>query len=1330
LRGITRAPYGAPTRRRPARRTNGGTSASNPVRPIGALSFAAAALLALALPTLASATVAPPHNLLTFPQRDFVSASGYDVTHTYTVEVLHPTSLTPVGTVTGVNPVEDPATPGLGLIEVNHPGGACWVGTTPDIRAGDTLRIKDETTGAADTSLVRNVTAQRPVQTAAGTVQVHGTAQDAAGNPLPIAELEQRMVAPRDAFLANGRRTLRATSAAGSDGTLAYDPVGPSNPNGTNWTATYSGLVAADVTRALNAESRIMWIDPAVPTTESTIYENGAGAIAGPAAPCTAPLEKLPPPPGSENVPPSTPTGLAATVTNGNTVALTWTASTDNVGVTNYGVYRDGVEIATVQNADGSAPAPTTFTDRNVPPGAYTYTVDAGDAVGNRSGPSNGQSLTTARPVATLPAGTVVHDPPASPIQIISFPARDFISSTGFLASDTVQVQVLRSEGGQLVLVSSATQIPQQDPKAGPTDPFAGLVEVNHPGGACWDGATPDIRPGDIVRTIAYRTDGTIRTVDETKTANAVTQRPVVVKEASSSTAADGIIEVHGVAIDGNGDPLPADQIEQRLVANKDAFDFNGRRTLRAGGAGKDGTMSYDADDPTGTHWTARYTGLDANDIARAIGRAPFPGAESRILWLGSQPLAALELTIYENDGATAVVNGPAAPCTAPQEPLDTAPPTFAAAQPLTAAQVTGTADVKLTWSPASDDVAVFGYRVYRDGQPLRNVGPDATTFTDHNVVGAHTYQIDATDAASPGPGGNAQGTPWGNRSAKTDPVTVNGTDVTAPTVPGNLVARAAADGSVALTWTASKDDVGVTEYGVYRDGTLVGTAKNTDGSAPAPATFTDSGATVGTHTYKVDAADAAGNRSIQSSAATVNVTGTADTVAPSKPASLTATTPNVHVPDVKLTWPASTDNVGVTGYGVWRRRTIPGTTAPAYTKIADVAETALTYTDANVTPATYQYVVDAVDSAGNRSAKSAAKTVVVASDPPTGAHQLIAFPARDFLSTTGYAPNTAYSFSVIRGTTVFATSTTATSDAAGVVEVNHPGGACWNRITPNIRPGDVVRITGPDGVAEQTTVADITAERPIVTAIDPATGGGTVVVHGTAKIGANQVPVDQIEQRLVANKDLFDVNGRRTVRAGGAGTDGTLKYDSATSTRWTATYKFSTPNDLARAAGGTSSTGTTFVGAESRLLWLGRSPLAGNEQTIYENGPGVTGGPAAITGCTPGPAQTPVPNAALSPTGLTFGPQAVGTTSATQSVTLTNTGGAPMHVTRVYIAGLNPADFTVTPTGAATVAAGGSLIVKVAFKPKATGTRQANVSFADDAANTTDQTVPLVGGP
>lgn len=606
-------------------------------RPFLKKAAAAAALSAalLALPGSASAAVAPDHLITAFPQRDFVSAEGYNPDHLYTLEVQHPN-----GTISGT--VTDVAPDSAGLLEVNHPGGACWVGVTPDIRAGDIVRIIDQSAPAGtapDESTVRNVTAQRPVQTAPDTVQIHGTAQDALGNPLPVGELEQRLVAPGDLFLVNGKRQISATSAAGSEGTLSYDA-----PGSINWTATYK-LLPADVDRALNAESRGMWIDPSVPSTETTIYENGAAAVAGPSAPCTAPLEKLPPPPGSELVPPSTPTGLTASFLNGS-VSLNWQPSTDNVGVTDYGVYRTDnatgltTAIGTVQNPDGSAPAPTSFVDKNVAPGSYTYTVDAGDAVGNRSAQSAG-STTTA--TARVTAAAATNAPPVAPHSLIAFPARDFISADGYAPNTPYTFEVVRN--GEII--STSTPI---------VSDATGLAEVNHPGGACWEGVTPNIQPGDQVRIVAP--DGTS---DATTVAGVTAERPIVTS--TDPVTGGGTIEVHGTAQDATGAPLPIDQIEQRLVAPKDAFDLNGRRTIRAANAaGEDGLLTYDA--PGSTKWTAKYTLQTPDDLARAVGGKStsgtvFDGAESRILWLGSTPAAGTELTIYEN--GPAVTGGPAA---------------------------------------------------------------------------------------------------------------------------------------------------------------------------------------------------------------------------------------------------------------------------------------------------------------------------------------------------------------------------------------------------------------------------------------------------------------------------------------------------------------------------------------------------------------------------------------------------------------------------------------------------------------------------------------------
>jgi hypothetical protein len=1299
--------------------------------------FTALATTSSAAPIAAGVNNPPTgtRSILVFPQRDFVSASGYAATDQVVVYLIHPNGTTwSTDPNAPITPADDPrAAPGApfaGIVEVNHPGGACWFGTTPDIRPGDVVQIDivgGPNAGQADATTVSNITVQRPVQTGAGTVVVHGTAVATDGvSQLPVAQLEQRMVANRDAFDANGRRTLRATSAAGADGTLSYDAAGS-----TNWTATYTGLDAADVTRTLGAEARVLWLGAAVaPALESTIYENGAAVTPGPALPgCTAPLEKLPPPPGSELVPPSDVTNLTATLVGTNTVRLNWDAATDNVGVTSYGIYRDGVALFNVQNPDGSAPAPVTFTDKNVPPGTYIYTVDAADAVGNRSvNQSNGATVTTTAQVATLPAGTVVNDPPVAPVQIISFPSRDFISSSGFDEADTVDVQLLRKVDGTpgLTVIGSADGvIPQADPRAAPGDPFAGIVEVNHPGGANWDGPTPDIRTGDIVRTIAYRfaADGSqqIRTVDQTKTANVtVTRLGVTATAESQPGASDGSVRVHGVAMQADGSPIPLGQFEERMIANRDAFALNGRRTIRAGGAGRDGTLTYDANDPTGTHWTAVYSGLVQQDVDRIMGTAGFPGAEFRALWLGSQPLAGLELTIFENGGL--IANGPSIPpctatCTAevPDSTRPSVPSTLTATVPSGSPR-----NVDLRWGASTDNVAVYGYGIYRDGIRIANLDASVTSYTDTSVSpGPHGYTVDAVDAASPDAGApSGQNKEWGNRSFKVDPpVTATVTDTTPPSVPADLAATVGV-GSVSLAWSASTDDVGVVGYGVYRGG-----VKIADVTA---ATYSDTGLALGSYAYSVDAVDAAGNRSVRSPVVNAVVTAVPDVTAPSVPTGVTAaTTPDIHGRDVTVAWAASTDDTAVAGYSVYRNGV----------KVATVNDVTLAYVDRNPGTGTYAYTVDAFDSAGNRSAQSApAATAVVANDPPVAPHSLIAFPARDFISATGYTPGATYTFSLIRVGQTY-TSASFQADATGLIEVNHPGGTCWNVNTPDMRPGDVIRITDANGVADQTTVANVTAERPI------ATAAGTVVIHGTAAdANGNPIPVDQLDQRLIANRDAFDRNGRRTLRAGAAG-DGTLTYDAPGSIRWTATYTGLSSNDVVRAVGGTTTSagnvpvGTVFTGSESRILWLGRAPLALTETTIFENGPGVLGGPSNPP-CT-APAETPVAAVSFTPASVAFAntqflPAPVAT-SAASTVTFSNGGGAPMRITNIYLAGLNPGDFARAggscPTAfPAVLANGASCTVTVTFKPTALGLRQASVSFTDNAANTTDQSVALTG--
>ncbi len=93
--------------------------------------------------------------------------------------------------------------------------------------------------------------------------------------------------------------------------------------------------------------------------------------------------------PTPDNSSPSAPTSLTGTASSTTTVALSWNAATDNVGVTGYKVYQDNVEIATnwagtTYNVNGLSPAIS-----------YDFKVRASDAAGNDSVDSNSITVTT-----------------------------------------------------------------------------------------------------------------------------------------------------------------------------------------------------------------------------------------------------------------------------------------------------------------------------------------------------------------------------------------------------------------------------------------------------------------------------------------------------------------------------------------------------------------------------------------------------------------------------------------------------------------------------------------------------------------------------------------------------------------------------------------------------------------------------------------------------------------------------------------------------------------------------------------------------------------------
>ena len=215
------------------------------------------------------------------------------------------------------------------------------------------------------------------------------------------------------------------------------------------------------------------------------------------------------------------------------------------------------------------------------------------------------------------------------------------------------------------------------------------------------------------------------------------------------------------------------------------------------------------------------------------------------------------------------VVTTPAADTTAPGTPT-------------LSANVRSNTEIDLSWTAATDNVAVAGYRIYRGGTLISTVGSlnayGGLTWSDTGLTPgtSYSYQVSAVDAA-----GNE-----GTKSTAVAKTTTNVApiDTTAPAAPTNLQVTAMSANRVDLSWTAATDNVGVTAYTISRGGTAIARVAGT------ATTFTDyTAVSTNTYTYSVTASDAAGLTSVASNSVGATPPLPTDTTKPSPPTNLAA---------------------------------------------------------------------------------------------------------------------------------------------------------------------------------------------------------------------------------------------------------------------------------------------------------------------------------------------------------------------------------------------------------------------------------------------------------
>ena len=243
-----------------------------------------------------------------------------------------------------------------------------------------------------------------------------------------------------------------------------------------------------------------------------------------------------------------------------------------------------------------------------------------------------------------------------------------------------------------------------------------------------------------------------------------------------------------------------------------------------------------------GTSWSTLLAATP-NDGTQAVTIPNTPGTTNRIMVKGANHV------FFDVSNTNFTITSGSSDTVAPTAPT------------LSASGTTQTT-TNLSWSGATDNVAVTGYDVLRNGTVIGST-TTATTFavTGLTASTAYTFNVRAKDAA-------------GNVSANSNTVNVTtlapATDTTAPTAP-TLSASGTTQTTTNLSWSGATDNVAVTGYDVLRNGVVIG-------STTTATTFAVTGLTASTaYTFNVRAKDAAGN--VSSNSNTVNVTTLANTV-------------------------------------------------------------------------------------------------------------------------------------------------------------------------------------------------------------------------------------------------------------------------------------------------------------------------------------------------------------------------------------------------------------------------------------------------------------------
>jgi chitodextrinase len=693
------------------------------------------------------------------------------------------------------------------------------------------------------------------------------------------------------------------------------------------------------------------------------------------------------PPPPTDNTAATAPSNLVATASSGIQVSLSWTASTDNVGVTGYMVERcigNGC-AAFVQIATTTV---TSYADSGLlNSSTYGYRVRARDAKGNLSSYSNVSYVNTPKGTnsdttpPTAPTSLAAAATSSTQVNLTWGASTDNVAVTGYFVercagtncSSFAPVGVAGSSNFSDTGLSASTsysyRVRAKD-AAGNASGYSNTSSATTQAGA---DTTPPTAPSGLAATASSSTQISLAWTASTDSVGVTGYRV----ERCMGTSCTSFAQIGASTVTSFSDSglTASTSYSYRVRATDAAGHLSGYSNTASAAtkAGADVTLptaptnlvaTASSSTQIGLTWTASTdnVGVTAYRVERCTGAncTSFTqiGSTGAITFSNSGLTASTSYSyrVRATDAAGNLSNFSNTSSATTQAASDTTPPTPPTALAATASSST---QVGLTWTASTDNVGVTAYRVERcTGTGCTSFAQIATStvtsFSDSGRTAStsYSYRVRATDAA-----GNLS-----NYSNTAPIITLSGPDTKPPTAPSSLVATASSSTQIGLTWTASTDNVGVTGYRIERctgasctSFTQIGTTGGT--------TFSNSGLTASTsYSYRVRATDAAGNLSNFSNTSSATTQAGTDTTPPTAPASLVATAASST--QIGLKWTASTDNVGVTGYRIER---CTGASCTSFTQIGTTGGT--TFSNSGLTASTsYSYRVRATDAAGNLS--------------------------------------------------------------------------------------------------------------------------------------------------------------------------------------------------------------------------------------------------------------------------------------------------------------------------------------------------------------------------